>query len=228
MIRTLLVLGLGFGLGLGLSADAVGASDDGHLYVGAKKCKSCHKKELMGNQFAEWEKGPHSQAFETLKSDRAMEIAKENGVTGPPSKADDCLKCHSTAYGLTPEQYAKKPLKISDGIQCESCHGPGKDYRKKKVMSDRDKSIAKGMWEPGKEEEICAACHNEDTLGGSDETLYELADGTKVGWDYEQAKETIAHPIPEDVKGKYIEIEKKLKAEKKASGGAVEEEEDEE
>jgi hypothetical protein len=94
-------------------------------YVGAKKCKSCHKKELMGNQYGEWEKGVHHKAFETLKSDDAVKIAAEK--------------------------------------QCESCHGPGSLYRKKKVMSDRDKSVAAGMWEPEKDAKICTACHNDES-----------------------------------------------------------------
>ena len=38
-------------------------------------------------------------------------------------------------------------------------------------------------------------------------------------------EEKIAHPIPEDVKGNYIEMEKKLKAEKRAAGKADEDEE---
>jgi hypothetical protein len=50
---------------------------------------------------------------------------------------------------------------------------------------------------------------------------YELADGGTAGFDHEQAKEEIAHPIPEDVKGRYIEIEKERKAKKK--GGAADE-----
>ena len=47
-----------------------------------------------------------------------------------------------------------------------------------------------------------------------------------MGFDFEQAKEKIRHPIPEDVKGKYLEVEEKLRAEKKARGEAVEEDEE--
>ena len=50
----------------------------------------------------------------------------------------------------------------------------------------------------------------------------------KAGFDFAQAVKEIAHPIPEDVKGHYIEIEKKLKAEKRARGEAVDDDDEEE
>ena len=31
------------------------------------------------------------------------------------------------------------------GVQCEACHGPGKDYAKKKVMIDPDLAREKGL-----------------------------------------------------------------------------------
>jgi hypothetical protein len=218
MFRTLVALGLGLGLALTLAGDAVGASTGEHKYVGVQKCKSCHKKKLIGNQYAKWQEMKHSEAFETLKGDEAIKLAKEKGIAKPPHEADECLKCHATAYGLKREQFAKRPLKLSDGVQCESCHGPGNDYKKKKIMSDHDKSVAGGMWEPGKDEKICLNCHNDESPSW-DPGKYELAGGGTAGFDHEQAKEKIAHPIPEDVKGRYLEIEKKRKAEKKARGG---------
>jgi ribosomal protein L40E len=227
MVRTLVALCLGLGLGITLTGDAFGAGTDEHLYVGVSKCKTCHKKKLIGNQYGAWQDAKHSKAFESLKSEDAIKLAKEKGIAGPPHEAEECLKCHATAFGLKPEQLAKKPLKLADGIQCESCHGPGKDYRKKKVMADHDKSLAAGMWDAAKDEKICMECHNEDATGW-DPQKYELADGSKVGFDFEKAKEEIAHLIPEDVKGKYLEVEKKLKAEKRARGEAEEEEEEEE
>ena len=210
---TWLTVGLGFVVVVGLAN-----AESKHKYVGASKCKSCHKKELIGNQYGAWQDAKHSKAFETLKSEKALEIAKEKGLAEPPHESGDCLKCHVTAYGVEPAMFAKKPLAHSDGIQCESCHGPGSDYRKKKVMSDHDKSVAAGMWEPGKDEKICTACHNDES------PTWDPAEGC----DYEARKEEIAHPIPEDVKGKYLEVEKKLKAERRARGEADEEEEEDE
>jgi hypothetical protein len=215
MIRraTWIVVAIGFGLAVG----AANAAAKEPQYVGAKKCKSCHKKDLIGNQYGAWEEAKHSKAFETLKGEKALEVAKEKGLAGPPHEAGECLKCHMTAYGEDASKFAKKPLAAKDGVQCESCHGPGSLYKKKKTMADHEKSLAAGMWEPGKDEKICAGCHNDES------PTWDPAEG----FDFEKRKEEIAHAIPEDVKGKYIEIEKKLKAEKKARGEAVDEEEEE-
>jgi hypothetical protein len=181
-------------------------------YVGAQDCGRCHKKELIGDQLAAWKKSDHAKAMETLKSDKAKKIAAERGLTKPPDQADECVKCHATAHGLDKAKIAKKPLSVSDGVQCESCHGPGSDYRKKTVMADHAKSVAAGMWEPDKKEAICTACHNKDSP---------TWDAAK-GFDFEAAKKKIAHAIPKDVKGHYIELEKKAR-----KGGAVEEDDEE-
>jgi hypothetical protein len=201
-----------------LMAGEAGAAGKEPLYVGVKKCRTCHKKELIGDQYREWESGYHARSVETLKTDKALEFAKERDVSGPPHEAKECLKCHVTGYGEDLAHFSKgKALATKDGIQCESCHGPGSNYRKKKIMSDRDKSLAAGMWEPGKDEKICTACHNDTSPS------WEAA----KGFDYEAAKKKIAHPIPEDVKGKFIELEKKQKAERKARGEVVDDEEEE-
>jgi hypothetical protein len=197
---------------LGATGSA-GAAEE-FQYVGASKCKSCHKKELIGNQYGAWEEMKHSKAFETLKSEDAAKIAKEKGLAVPAHEADECLKCHATAFGLTEAQVAKKPLKLSDGVQCESCHGPGSKYRKKKTMSDHDKAVAAGMWEPGDNEKICTECHNDQSPTWDPEK----------GFNFEERKEEIAHAIPEDVKGRYLEVEKERR---KAGGGDDDEEEDE-
>jgi hypothetical protein len=207
-----IAVAIGFGLAAGV-ADAAGKEPQ---YVGVKKCKTCHKKELIGNQYGAWQEMKHSKAFETLKGEKALEIAKEKGLAVAPHEAGECLKCHVTAYGEDPSKFAKKPLLPANGVQCESCHGPGSLYKKKKTMSDHDKSVAAGMREPGKDDKICIGCHNDESPS------WDPAEG----FDFEKRKEEIAHPIPEDVKGHYIEIEKKQKAEKRARGEATEEEEE--
>jgi nitrate/TMAO reductase-like tetraheme cytochrome c subunit len=196
-----------------LIAGAANSSAADFKYVGVKKCKTCHKKELIGDQYGAWQEAKHSKALETLKGEKAAEVAKAQGITGPASESEKCLKCHVTAYGADAAAFDKKPLDSKNGVQCESCHGPGSAYKKKKTMADHDKSLAAGMWEPGKDEKICTACHNDESPTWDAE----------AGFDFEKRKEEIAHPIPEDVKGKYIEMEKKLKAEKGESGEEEEE-----
>ncbi len=189
-----------------VTAQPAAAADKPNTYIGAKKCGKCHKKELIGDQLGVWKEGSHAKTFEVLLSEDALAIAKERGMTEAPSESGDCLKCHATAYGLTADQLAKDPLDVKDGVQCESCHGPGSNYKKKSTMSDRDKSVAAGMWEPGKDEKVCTVCHNDESPTWDAEK----------GFDHEKRMEDIAHPIPEDVKGRYVEEVKLRKAADKA------------
>lgn len=170
---------LALGVAFSLAAGTTQAAD--FKYVGVKKCRSCHKKENIGNQYGVWEEGQHSKAFETLASDKAKEIAAEKGIADP-QKADECLECHVTAHNAPAEQLAKK-WDPALGVQCEACHGPGSGYRKKKIMMDHDKAVAKGLLVP--DEETCKGCHNDKSP-------------TFEGFNYDEAFEKIAHPVPED------------------------------
>lgn len=134
------------------------AGDPAHKYVGAGKCKSCHKKKKTGNQYGAWQKASHSKAFKTLGTPEAKAVAKKQGVTGDPQKAAQCLQCHVTAYGVD-KKFLGKKYKAEEGVSCETCHGPGGDYKKKKVMKDHGKAVAAGLIVP--DEKMCKTCHNE-------------------------------------------------------------------
>jgi len=212
MIRKLIVIASGIGIALTvLSGSATGEE---FKYVGAKKCRTCHKKELIGNQYAQWKDSRHAKAFETLASDKALEWATKRGVEGSPQEAGECLKCHVTGYEADESHFGLKRLKYGDGIQCETCHGRGSGYKTKKIMSNPEQSAARGL--VISDEKLCLSCHNDESPAW-DPSKYLLANGKRAGFDFEQAKKQIAHPIPEHVKGNYIELEKKLKAEKRAS-----------
>ena len=87
-----------------------------------------------------------------------------------------------------------KKIAVEEGVTCESCHGPGKDYKSKSVMSDHKKCIENGMVYPATKS--CAICHN-DTSPTWKPDRY-TKDGKPVGFDAEQAYEKIKHPIPEE------------------------------
>jgi hypothetical protein len=117
-----------------------------------------------------------------------------------------------TAHGVAADKLAYE-LDPADGVQCESCHGPGANYRKKKIMSDRDEAIAKGLWKADEDEAICTACHNAKSPTW-DPKRFALPNGATAPFDFAIGKERFPHPIPEDVKGKVVEIEKQRKQEK--------------
>lgn len=116
----------------GNAEDTKDTQDATHAFVGVKKCKICHKKD---GTHPGWEATPHAGAFDKLPDDK---------------KADKvCLACHST--GVTAKEV------LLEGVQCEACHGAGADYKKKKVMEDREASVAAGMNIP--DEKTCLKCH---------------------------------------------------------------------
>jgi hypothetical protein len=134
-------------------------------FIGAKKCKNCHKSDAVGNQFAKWEANKHAGAFETLASDAAKRIATDKGIEDP-QKAAECLACHTTGAGAE-EDLFDRSFKVEMGVQCESCHGPGQLHMKarmKAVMAAGDGDPA--PVEPGEiismpKADTCLKCHND-------------------------------------------------------------------
>ena len=187
------------------SLTAAEESGGEHAFVGSQKCAVCHEKKLMGDQYDIWKAGPHAKAFATLGTDEAALVARAAGVVGDPQMADQCLRCHVTGHGAPAERLPKGKLAYEEGVGCESCHGAGKDYRNKQVMSDPARAEAKGMKKPV--EADCRACHNESNPTWNAER-YTQADGRKAGFDFDQALAQITHAIPVEVKGRYLELEK--------------------
>ncbi len=168
------------------------AAPDPANYVGVKSCKMCHKKAEEGDQFNKWLESGHAKAFETLGTPESKEIASKLGIADP-QKSGACLKCHSTAYNFSEElQVAEVP--VDEGVSCESCHGAGKNYKKKEIMKVRDDAIAGGMIYPAKEKS-CTVCHN-DASPTWKADRYTTKDGQKVGFDADAAYEKIKHDKP--------------------------------
>lgn len=148
-------------------------------YVGAKKCSLCHKTPEQGEQMKIWEGSKHAKAYETLGTPEAKETGAKRGVDNPQTSGK-CLKCHSTAYGFT-ESKVTENIPVEEGVSCESCHGPGKDYMKKSIMQDKDAAIQAGLVIPN--EETCKKCHNPESPNFK-------------GFDFKARWEEIKHPVP--------------------------------
>lgn len=168
------------------------AAGDAAKLIGTKKCAMCHKKEATGNQFGKWQSMNHAHAYEVLATEEAKAVGAKLGIDDPQTSGA-CLKCHSTAYFFT-ETLQNEAVALTDGVSCESCHGPGADYKKKSVMESREESIANGMVYPAKEKS-CTLCHN-DTNPTWDPERYTLPSGEKTGFDVNQAYEKIKHERP--------------------------------
>jgi hypothetical protein len=175
--RFLILIGVAAGF---TASSSIAADRDASLYVGVKSCKMCHKKAEEGEQFAKWSESKHAKAFEMLASPEAKEAGKKVGVDDP-QKSGKCLKCHSTAYNWT-EAVASQEIPVEEGVSCESCHGPGKNYKKKEIMKDVKQAVANGLVE--KPKEFCKNCHNDQSPTW------------KGSFDVEKAYEKIKHPKP--------------------------------
>ncbi len=127
-------------------------------YISAAKCKMCHNKPDKGEQYKTWLAGPHANAMKSLSSDKAKEIATAKGIADPSTDAA-CIKCHAT-IGHVDAKLAGG-LKITEGVSCESCHGPGSKYKSASVMKDREFAMENGLILPT--EEVCKTCHNEES-----------------------------------------------------------------
>lgn len=185
-------IGAIMGLVLG-GGNALAGDPDPANYVGVKSCKICHKSPEKGDQFGVWSQSAHSQAYARLASPEAKAAGEKLGVADPQTSTK-CLKCHSTAYNFseTPPA-ADSKVTLEEGVSCESCHGPGKDYKSKEVMSDKAASVAAGLIIPGSLN--CVKCHNEESPSWKADR-YTDKDGNPVGFDLEKAFEKIKHPAP--------------------------------
>jgi hypothetical protein len=143
-------------------ANSINSQSAEHKYVGAKLCGMCHKTESAGNQFVIWENSKHAQAYKTLTSVEADKIAKEKGFTTKAVETEACLKCHATGYNANASLLTDK-FNVSDGVQCETCHGPGSEYKSIKIMKDKKLAMENGLIIHENVEEFCVTCHNQES-----------------------------------------------------------------
>lgn len=152
-------------------------------YVGSKKCKMCHNSKKSGGQYKIWLGTAHAKAFDVLASEEAKAVAKKKGIADP-QKSDQCLSCHVTGYGKDASMFAAS-FKQTEGVGCESCHGPGSVYKSMRIM----KGIAAGKMQAADyslvipDEKQCVTCHNEKSP-------------TYKAFDFKTFWAKIAHPTP--------------------------------
>ncbi|MFH1686432.1 MAG: multiheme c-type cytochrome [bacterium] len=139
--------------GLALTLSGVSMADEAakgetkqvvkHEYVGAGKCKTCHK-----DKHASWAETGHAKAFSKLSAEE--------------QKKPECTKCHITG--------ALADGTVIENVECEACHGPGADYKSPKIMSKKKwaadpeahkkMAIEAGLVYPT--EATCVRCHTKE------------------------------------------------------------------
>jgi len=153
-----------------------------HGYVGTSTCGMCHKSEKQGSQLSIWQNSKHAQAYTVLTTEKADEIAISKGFKTKAVETPECLKCHASGYNVDAKMLSDK-FKIEDGVQCETCHGPGADYKSKKIMENKEEAIANGLMVPTNIEEFCITCHNAESP-------------TYVEFNFEAMWDKIKHQVP--------------------------------
>lgn len=101
-------------------------------YAGVKNCKMCHSDKHEG-----WLGTGHARAFELLAA-----LGKQGSA--------ECVGCHTTGNGKKGGFQDEKSTPGLMGVQCESCHGPGKEHNGDPEKIVKTPSAAK-----------CAECHME-------------------------------------------------------------------
>ena len=153
----------------GLAASWALAADP-PKYTGPGSCASpsCHgavqpraTTNVQQNEYSTWViQDKHAQAFAVLSNPVSVRIAKILGLAGAAS-APRCLACHS----LNPPALDRaRMFDTSDGVSCESCHGPASNWLGPHTTRDwtHQQSVDAGMSDLrdlGQRARQCLTCH---------------------------------------------------------------------
>jgi hypothetical protein len=166
-------------------------ADSPAKFMGANSCASsgCHggggEKQ---NQFLTWSlKDFHSQRpAATLTTARSKQIGEALGIKDPTTEAR-CTTCHAPLHDISDDQRGKD-FKVSEGVSCESCHGPSENWLRAHTRHDytRADRTAAGMRDLQNlyvRANTCVACHQVASQpllkAGHPELIFEL-DGQSV------------------------------------------------
>ena len=125
---------------VGQSSDLTPLFADQHLeqdpqngYASATACQKCHEQEYL-----QWSATRHAFAFETLlKKERYFDAG--------------CVSCHTTGLGYSTGFQIGNQDSTLKGVQCETCHGPGKQH----VGNPKKTNIRSGA-----DTSLCLDCHD--------------------------------------------------------------------
>jgi len=152
------------------AADQKMEGGGGSKYIGAGSCSAtaCHGgvqprtiTRILQNEYSIWAvQDPHAKAYRSLENSVSQRMGKILGI-GDPTKAQKCLVCH--ALDVPPEKRGRE-FDISDGVSCESCHGPASAWLGPHTQKDwpHEKNLALGMTDQrglDSRAERCLDCH---------------------------------------------------------------------
>ena len=102
-------------------------------YTSATACQRCHEQEYL-----QWSATRHAFAYQTLlKKERYFDAG--------------CVSCHTTGFGYATGFQIGEQDSTLEGVQCETCHGPGKQH----VGNPKKSNIRSGA-----DTSLCLQCHD--------------------------------------------------------------------
>lgn len=114
-----------------------------HQTLGSSACEKCHKPQ---NEW--WPKNNHYQTAEPFfdQKGKQVKIARLYGINPSDMTKGNilCMRCHGTIVSGSEKD------SVTDGVGCEACHGPAKDYLKphqegEKSLGDNRPGRVKGL-----------------------------------------------------------------------------------
>jgi hypothetical protein len=190
--RSLRWLAAGLCLLLGLAGlSAAPAQESGGHYLGVASCagSTCHGRAegngavVRQDEIATWQSpssptGAHSRALAVLDGVRARQITASLGLKDPV-REPACLGCHAT-FVSTSERGPR--FQMSDGIGCESCHGPAGGWIASHytIAGSHAANVAAGMVpldNPQARARVCLDCHYGSASGNQFVTHRMMAAG---------------------------------------------------
>jgi Cytochrome c554 and c-prime len=151
-------------------AGPAGQAGQAPRYTGPGSCASttCHgsvsprtDNRVLQNEYSTWiVKDKHSKAYASLQGNVGERMAAILGI-GKAESAPKCLACHALDV---PATQRARTFDLSEGVSCESCHGPAAAWLGPHTERDwtHEKSIAAGMYDTRdltKRSEKCLSCH---------------------------------------------------------------------
>ena len=116
-----------------LFAEQLLEQQQGNGYVSATACQRCHEQEYL-----QWSATRHAFAYQTLlKKERYFDAG--------------CVSCHTTGFGYPTGFHIGDSHSTLEGVQCETCHGPGKQH----VGNPKKSNIRSGA-----DTSLCLECHD--------------------------------------------------------------------
>lgn len=173
VLSALAVIALGaLALFIGLPQQGEVQAQAAYRYTGVASCagSTCHGRSegngavVRQDEIATWQapgsvSGAHSRAHAVLSSFRGQQIARSLGWDN--ANRAECTGCHASTAGA---QEAGPRFLQSDGVGCESCHGPAASWiaTHYEVGASHAANVANGMValdQPQTRARVCLDCH---------------------------------------------------------------------